>query len=85
MKSFQHIVTDKNGIHGRPAASIVSECKKYESKITILYNGKHANAKRILSTMSLSVKTNEKIIIMIEGLDEDKACEKLLKFFQLHI
>ena len=42
MKQFSYVITDAQGIHARPAGTLVKEVKKYESAITIEKDGKVA-------------------------------------------
>ena len=82
MKSFTYVITDKEGIHARPADIVVAEAKKYASAITIENKGKKADLKRIFAVMSLCVKNGEEIKIVAEGADEEAAAagvEKVLK------
>ena len=82
MKSFTYIITDKEGIHARPAGIVVAEAKKYASAITIENKGKKADLKRIFAVMSLCVKNGEEVKIVAEGADEEAAAagvEKVLK------
>jgi phosphocarrier protein len=82
MKSFTYVITDKEGIHARPAGIVVAEAKKYASAITIENKGKKADWKRIFAVMSLCVKNGEEVKIVAEGADEEAAAagvEKVLK------
>ena len=82
MKSFTYVITDKEGIHARPAGIVVAEAKKYASTITIENKGKKADLKRIFAVMSLCVKNGEEVKIVAEGADEEAAAagvEKVLK------
>ena len=82
MKSFTYVITDKEGIHARPAGIVVAEAKKYASAITIENKGKKADLKRIFAVMSLCVKNGEEVNIVAEGADEEAAAagvEKVLK------
>lgn len=60
MKSFTYVITDKEGIHARPAGLVVAEAKKYASSISIENKGKKADLKRIFGVMSLCVKCGER-------------------------
>ena len=82
MKSFTYVITDKEGIHARPAGIVVAEAKKYASAITIENKGKKVDLKRIFAVMSLCVKNGEEVKIVAEGADEEAAAagvEKVLK------
>ncbi len=82
MKEFKFVILDKNGLHARPAGAIASVAKGFESKITICCDGKEADAKRLLSLMSLGATTGKELRFEIEGKDEEEtimAMEKICK------
>ena len=82
MEEITYTVKDKNGLHARPAGTIVNEAKKFKSEITVIKDGKEANGKRILSVMALGAKYNSTLKFEIKGEDEKEAkqgIEKVLK------
>ncbi len=82
MKSFIYKITDEQGIHARPAGIIVLEAKKFISNITITNKNNTVDLKRIFSVMGLCVKSNEEVIIEIDGIDEEEAFIKMKKVFE---
>ena len=82
MKTFTYIIKDKEGIHARPAGIIVAEAKKYSSSISITNKGKKADLKRIFGVMGLCVKSNEEVLVEIDGSDEELAYTKLKELFE---
>ena len=82
MKEFVYVITDKEGIHARPAGLVVAEAKKYASNVTISNKGKSADLKRIFGVMSLCVKCGEEVAIKVEGADEDAAAVAIEKVFK---
>lgn len=68
-------VTLKNevGLHARPAGALVRVAKQFQSDVKAVYNGKEANAKSILSVMSLGAERGASIGIRAEGADADAA------------
>ena len=55
MKEFKYVITDKGGIHARPAGALVKEAAAFPCSITIAKDGKAADAKRIFGVMGLGV------------------------------
>ena len=82
MKSFTYVITDKEGIHARPAGVVVAEAKKYASTVSITNKGKTADLKRIFGVMGLCVKCGETVEIKIEGADEETATTAIEKVFK---
>lgn len=85
MKKFHHNIKDELGLHARPASMLVTEAKKYSSKITVIYGEKNVDARSVIGLMTMAAKTGETITICIEGDDEDKAFEELQKFCEANV
>lgn len=80
MKQFTYTVKDPEGIHARPAGLLVKKAKEYQSAVTIVKDGRDANAKQIFGIMGLAVKCGEEITFIVEGEDEEKAYAEVLDF-----
>lgn len=85
MKSFTYVIKDKEGIHARPAGIVVAEAKKYTSTVSITNKGKKADLKRIFGVMGLCVKSNEEVLIEVEGADEEIAAKALQEVFEANL
>lgn len=48
MKSFSYTLTDPEGLHARPAGTLVKEAKKFPCTITIAKGSKYSDAKKCL-------------------------------------
>ncbi len=77
MKSFQAKVIDPVGFHARPASELVQVASKFSSDIQLKSNGKSANAKSIITIMSLGVKNGDMIEIEANGSDEAAAIDAI--------
>lgn len=75
------VVKHDNGLDGRPIALLVQEASQYASTVYIQMDGKRINAKSIMGMMSLSLKEGEKLTVVTEGADENKAAEGIKFFF----
>lgn len=71
-----HII-NKHGLHARAADKFVKTAMHYGSEIEIVFNGKHANGKSIMSVMTLGAKKGSEIELVVKGTDEKKALEGL--------
>ena len=74
-KSF-HVI-DETGIHARPATLLVQAAGKFESDISLEYNGKKVNLKSIMGVMSLGIGQGAEITISAEGNDATDAINAL--------
>ena len=77
MKQFHYIITDKAGIHARPAGVLVKKAKNFESSIEVRKDVRKADAKKLLELMGLGIRFNDKIIVEVSGTDEEAACDEI--------
>jgi phosphocarrier protein HPr len=68
---------NKTGLHARPAAKLVQVTKKFRSKISIVKGDQEANAKSIIRILSLGAEQWDKIMIKVDGEDEEEAFKVL--------
>lgn len=85
MKSFSYTVKDELGLHARPAGMLVKEVKNFQSKVTLERDGKSVDASRLMAVMGMGVKKDQTVTVMVEGNDEDAACEALKAFFKANL
>lgn len=85
MKEFNYVITDEIGIHARPAGMLVKEAKAFASKITLVANGKSADAAKLMAIMSLGAKKGTEIVVKAEGEDEDEAIAKMEEFVKTNL
>lgn len=78
----QVVIMNETGLHARPAAIFVKTANKYKCNITINKEGKSANAKSIMSILSLGVSKGNKISIHASGVDEEKALNELISLIE---
>ena len=75
-------VTNKLGIHARPAAMFVKVANKFESDILVEKDGEQVNGKSIMGLMMLAAGQGSKLIISAEGPDAEAAVRELESLFQ---
>lgn len=85
MKSFSYTVKDELGIHARPAGMLVKEVKNFQSKVTLEKDGKSVDASRLMAVMGMGVKKDQTVTVMVEGDDEDAACDAIKAFFETNL
>ena len=71
MKEFNYTITDKEGIHMRPAGELVKAAKQFESSILIKKDGKTADCKKVFTN--------------VEGTDEEQAAAKIEEFMKANM
>lgn len=75
-------VTNKKGIHTRPAAVLVKTAAKFSSDFTIIKDGMEINGKSIIGVMSLAAEEGAELTVRVEGSDEKEAFQAITKVFE---
>lgn len=72
------------GLHARAAAQLVHLANKFKSSIKIQRadNSAGADAKSILSVLTLAATKGTEIVVTVEGADEEKALVAVKEIFQ---
>lgn len=74
-KTFK--IIDPAGIHARPASVITKVAMGFQSDSKLKFGDKEGNLKSIMSIMSLGVKQNDDITLVVEGPDAEEAMSKI--------
>lgn len=70
-------VNHEVGLHARPASMFVQTASKFNSDISVQHEDTVANAKSILTVLTLGVHKGHQITIAAEGEDADEALKAL--------
>ena len=62
-------ITNRNGLHARPAAEIVKTAAKFESNITLTRDDLEVNGKSIMGVMMLAAEFGSTITLRADGPD----------------
>ncbi len=82
MYKAEVIISNKSGLHARPASLFVKEAGKYDSAIKVIKNGKEYDSKSILGILSMGAVEGDRITISAEGPDEKEAVEGLVRLLE---
>jgi phosphocarrier protein HPr len=77
MPEISVTLTNKTGLHARPAGAFVKTAKQFQSDVKALHNGKEANAKSILSVLALGAEQGSTLSLKAEGADAQQALDAL--------
>ena len=75
-------VTNRLGLHARPAARVVQTATGFKSEIRLRRDDLEVNAKSIMGVMMLAAEMGSRVLIRAEGEDEAQAVEALVDLFQ---
>ena len=70
-------VTNKLGIHARPAAMFVKTASRFDSEILVQKDGETVNGKSIMGLMMLAAGPGSKLTVHAEGPDAFQAVSEL--------
>jgi phosphocarrier protein len=71
------VVTNKLGIHARPAAMFVKTANRFECEVFVEKDGERVNGKSIMGLMMLAAGPGSKLLVLAEGEDAAKAVVEL--------
>ena len=74
-------VSNRAGIHARPAALLVQAAKDFKASIHIERGNEKVNAKSIMGIITLAAAYKTELKIMAEGEDAEQAVETLARLF----
>ena len=71
------VVTNKLGVHARPAAMFVKVANRFESEIYVEKDGETVNGKSIMGLMMLAAGPGSKLHVRASGPDASQAVNEL--------
>ena len=77
MKQLEITINNETGLHARPAKTLVNLVKQFKSSVTIWHGEKKANAKSLISVLTLGASKGSQLKINVDGEDEDTALTEI--------
>jgi len=81
MIDTQVTVTNRAGLHTRPAAMLVKLASQFKSEIHLVRDGFSINAKSIIGVMTLAAEQGSTLGLQVEGIDEAEAATAVADLF----
>jgi phosphocarrier protein len=81
MISKSYSITAPEGIHARPATTLIRLTKKFKSVISLKKDGNLVRLNSMLNILAIGAKGGESITVVIEGEDEAEAAAAIDTFF----
>lgn len=82
MITQKFLIKNENGLDVKTITKIVNITSGFSSNIDFSVNQNTADAKSIINLMALNVKSNEELLITIDGKDENEALKSLIMVFE---
>ena len=71
-------IINRLGLHARAAAKLVDCAARFSCKITLQKDDKEVDAKSIMAVMMLAAGQGSRLLILLDGQDEEEARAALL-------
>ena len=84
MITKEFTITNKLGLHARPAAKFVKVANRFESDIWVEKDDEQVNGKSIMGLMMLAAGHGSRILVSVEGGDAETAIAGLEKLIAAH-
>lgn len=75
-------LSNKLGLHVRPAAQLAEIASKYKSEITIIQDDKSVNAKSIIELLTLGASEGTIVTIRADGKDANSALVEIKQLIE---
>lgn len=75
-------ITNEIGMHARPASQFIKLLSDIKSDVKINNGKKTGNARSIIVLLSMAVKKNDEITVIVEGEDEEAAMPRIIEFLE---
>ena len=75
-------VSNRAGIHARPAAMIVQTASRFDSQIMLGKDSEEINAKSIMGIITLGAGYDTVLLLTVEGPDEQEAADAVATLFE---
>ncbi|MDR2617214.1 MAG: HPr family phosphocarrier protein [Endomicrobium sp.] len=82
MKEKIITVSNKMGLHARPAAMLVQTANKYQSSVKIIKDDFDIDGKSIMGIMALAAGQGSQLKFIVDGPDENEVLTELESLFK---
>ncbi|GMO14890.1 MAG: HPr family phosphocarrier protein [Treponemataceae bacterium] len=76
------IVTNRAGVHARPAAIIAQTANKFKAQILFTKGDMEVDAKSIMGVITMAAGYNTELLLRVEGEDEVDAANIIADLFE---
>jgi len=76
-------VVSSHGLHARPSHAIVAMVSRVDAKVTLIVDGREADAMSILSVMALGATPGSEVLLAASGPDAESVLDCLVEFFKV--
>lgn len=83
---LEKVITIENphGLHARPASQFVQAAARFVSEVSIEKDGEKIDGRSIMGILSLGLEFGSKIVLTVDGDDQEEALVELEKILLNH-
>ena len=78
----EYVLSNDEGLHARPATTLVSKANQFKSDITITYEDTTVDLKSIMGVLSLGAERGSLVVVEAKGSDESSAIKAITDHIQ---
>jgi phosphocarrier protein len=78
----EYVLSNDEGLHARPATTLVSKANQFKSDITITYEDTTVDLKSIMGVLSLGAERGSLVVVEAKGKDETDAIKAITEHIQ---
>ena len=79
METGKVVVRNREGLHARAAARLVTLCSRLRSRVVLLCNGRAADGRHLIALITLSAAMGAQLTIEASGPDEKHAVSAVMQ------
>lgn len=79
------VILAPQGIHARPATTLIRLVKNFKSAVSLKKGEKNVRLNSMLNILSMTIKGGETITVIVDGADEVEALQAVSLFFTEHL
>ncbi len=72
-------IINRLGLHARASAKLTQVAGRYKANVWLGRNGRRVNAKSIMGVMMLAAAKGSKVMVEIDGPDEEQAMDAITR------
>ncbi|MFV0466044.1 MAG: HPr family phosphocarrier protein [Lachnospiraceae bacterium] len=76
------VITNKSGIHARPAGELVKVTKTCTSDTLLIHGQRVINLKSVLNLMAAAIRQGTEVTIQCDGENEEEDLQKIIAAIQ---
>ena len=80
--SREVVVSNRQGLHARPAALLTREARRWKSRIELVADAQRVDGKSILEVLTLAAEAGTRLVVEATGPDSQAALEAIGSLFE---